>query len=89
MPDWFGPTVGARSALRLSLSYCACDRQKGTWRAVNAQIDRKPSASDIPYPFPLMSPEDPDFFAFPDPNRVQSLYDEKQRGHRAIVAVET
>jgi hypothetical protein len=29
MPGWFGPTVGAKSALRLSLSYCACDKQKG------------------------------------------------------------
>jgi hypothetical protein len=87
IPGWFAPTGGARSALRLSLSYCACDRCGGERESYSVITVRlrigafKPSVSDTLCLFPSTSPEGPDFSAFPGPNRVRGLIHER---HQAI-----
>ena len=99
MPGWFVPTPGARSALRLSLSYCAYDSGvRRTERALQSSpqyMDSrmspfKPSIFDIPCPFLLTSPEGPDSSAFLNPNRVPSLYVKKTKTcHQAIARAGT
>jgi hypothetical protein len=78
-PGWFAPPVGARSALRLSLSYCACESAAGASSFVITAHFRqsmvfKPSVSDTPCPFPLTSPGGPDFSVSLGPDRVRCLY---------------